>query len=140
MRRFGWTLRRAAWWRSECSGEKRSAATGGDSAAVAPGAVEGTAVAASPVGTRRTVMFLGTSLTAGLGLDADSAYPQQVQRRIDAARLPFEAVNAGVSGETSAGLLQRLDWVVQHPAAGFVVGRGADYGLRGPSVQARPGP
>ncbi len=126
----------AAWWSSACSGEKRSAATGGDSAAVAPRAVEGTAVATSPVGTRRTVMFLGTSLTAGLGLDADSAYPQQVQRRIDAARLPFEAVNAGVSGETSAGLLQRLDWVLQHPAAVIVVETGANDGLRGQSVEA----
>src|SRR5258708_26983490 len=128
MRRFGWTLRRAAWWRSECSGEKRSGATGGDSAAVAPRAVEGTAVAASPVGTRRTVMFLGTSLTAGLGLDADSAYPQQVQRRIDAARLPFEAVNAGVSGETAAGLLERLAWVLQHPSAVDAGGAGAAAG------------
>src|SRR5258708_17612885 len=102
MRRFGWSLRLAAWCSSACSGEKRSAATGGDSAAVAPRAVEGTAVAASPVGTRRTVMFLGTSLTAGLGLDADSAYPQQVQRRIDAARLPFAPVEAGVSAESSS--------------------------------------
>lgn len=85
---------------------------------------------------RRTIMFLGTSLTAGLGLDADSAYPQQVQRRIDAAGLPFEAVNAGVSGETSAGLLQRLDWVLQHPAAVIVVETGANDGLRGQSVEA----
>src|SRR5260221_9619777 len=108
MRRFGWTLMLAAWWSSACSGEKRSAATGGDSATVAPRAVEGTAVATSPVGTRRTVMFLGTSLTAGLGLDAASAYPPQGQRRTDAPRLPFAAVTAGVRVETAAGLLRRL--------------------------------
>src|SRR6188508_756491 len=59
---------------------------------------------------RRTILFLGTSLTAGLGLDPDSAYPQQIQRKIDASRLPYQVANAGVSGETSAGLLRRLDW------------------------------
>ena len=88
------------------------------------------------VAAQRTVLFLGTSLTAGLGLEPDSAYPQQVQRRIDAARLPYQAVNAGVSGETSAGLLRRLDWVLQDSAAMIVVETGANDGLRGQSVDA----
>ena len=85
---------------------------------------------------RRTVLFLGTSLTAGLGLESDSAFPQQVQRKIDAGALPYQTVNAGVSGETSAGLLRRLDWVLQEPAAVIVVETGANDGLRGQSVAA----
>jgi acyl-CoA thioesterase I len=85
---------------------------------------------------RRTLLFLGTSLTAGLGLDPDSAYPQQIQRKIDAKGLPYQVVNAGVSGETSAGLLRRLDWVLRQPAAVIVVETGANDGLRGLPVSA----
>jgi acyl-CoA thioesterase-1 len=81
------------------------------------------------------VLFLGTSLTAGLGLEPDSAFPQQLQRKIDAAGLPYQTVNAGVSGETSAGLLRRLDWVLQRPASVIVVETGANDGLRGLSVE-----
>lgn len=85
---------------------------------------------------RRTVLFLGTSLTAGLGLDPDSAYPQLIQRKIDASALPYQVVNAGVSGETSAGLLRRLDWVLQSPADVIVVETGANDGLRGIPVSS----
>jgi acyl-CoA thioesterase-1 len=85
---------------------------------------------------QRTLLFLGTSLTAGLGLDPDSAFPQQIQRKIDANRLPYQVVNAGVSGETSAGLLRRLDWVLRQPAAVIVVETGANDGLRGLPVSA----
>ena len=84
---------------------------------------------------RGTVLFLGTSLTAGLGLEPDSAYPQQLQRKIDAAALPYQTVNAGVSGETSAGLLRRLDWVLRRPAAVIVVETGANDALRGQPVE-----
>ena len=85
---------------------------------------------------RGTLLFLGTSLTAGLGLDPDSAFPQRIQRKIDASRLPYQVVNAGVSGETSAGLLRRLDWVLRQPAAVIVVETGANDGLRGLPVSA----
>ena len=85
---------------------------------------------------RRTVLFLGTSLTSGLGLEPDSAYPQQIQRKIDASGLPYQVVNAGVSGETSAGLLRRLDWVLRRPADVIVVETGANDGLRGLPVDA----
>jgi acyl-CoA thioesterase-1 len=88
----------------------------------------------TPSGGRGTVLFLGTSLTAGLGLEPDSAYPQQIQRKIDAARLPYQTVNAGVSGETSAGLERRLDWVLQRPAQVIVVETGANDALRGQPV------
>jgi acyl-CoA thioesterase-1 len=99
--------------------------------------VAGVVPPASPDPTaRRTILFLGTSLTAGLGLDPDSAYPQRIQRKIDAAGLPYQVVNAGVSGETSAGLLRRLDWVLKQPAEVIVVETGANDGLRGLPITA----
>jgi acyl-CoA thioesterase-1 len=98
------------------------------------GSAGSTSTAASAPAARKTVLFLGTSLTAGLGLEPDSAYPQQLQRKIDAAGLPYQTVNAGVSGETSAGLLRRLDWVLQRPAEVIVVETGANDGLRGQAV------
>jgi acyl-CoA thioesterase-1 len=101
----------------------------------APAAAAATPKADAPAGAKM-VLFLGTSLTAGLGLDPDSAYPQQLQRKIDAARLPYQTVNAGVSGETSAGLLRRLDWVLRNPASVIVVETGANDGLRGQPVAA----
>jgi len=81
-----------------------------------------------------TVLFVGTSLTAGLGLNPDSAYPQLVQQKIDSAKLPFEVVNAGVSGETTAGLLRRLDWLMRGNFDVIVVESGANDGLRGTPV------
>src|SRR5215213_2157013 len=89
-----------------------------------------------PLDGRRTILFLGTSLTAGLGLEPDSAFPQMIQRKIDASKLPYQVVNAGVSGETSAGLLRRLDWVLRRQADVVVVETGANDGLRGLPVRA----
>jgi acyl-CoA thioesterase-1 len=86
------------------------------------------------VATAHTVLFVGTSLTAGLGLSPDSAYPQLIQEKIDAAHLPFEVVNAGVSGETTAGLLRRLDWLLKGAFDVIVIESGANDGLRGTPV------
>jgi acyl-CoA thioesterase I len=83
---------------------------------------------------RRTILFVGTSLTAGLGLEPDSAYPQLIDRKLDSLRLPYDAVNAGVSGETSAGLLRRIDWLLREPFDVVVVETGANDGLRGVPV------
>jgi len=77
------------------------------------------------------VVFLGTSLTAGLGLDPSQAYPALIQQKIDSAGLAFTVVNAGVSGETSAGALRRIDWLMRDPAAVLVIETGANDGLRG---------
>ncbi len=101
-------------------------------AAGAPGAPG--APAAAPA--RPRVVFIGTSLTAGLGLDPDSAYPALVARKADSAATPITAVNAGVSGETSAGALRRVDWVLGEPADVIVVETGANDGLRGQSTAA----
>lgn len=80
---------------------------------------------------RGTIVFAGTSLTAGLGLEPDSAYPMLIQRKIDSAGLPFQVVNAGVSGETSSGLLDRLNWLLRGSFDVFVIETGANDGLRG---------
>jgi acyl-CoA thioesterase-1 len=77
------------------------------------------------------VVFLGTSLTAGLGLDPSEAYPALLQRKIDSAGLAFTAVNAGVSGETSAGARRRIEWLLREPVAVLVIETGANDGLRG---------
>jgi acyl-CoA thioesterase-1 len=84
---------------------------------------------------RAAVVFLGTSLTAGFGLaDPAQSYPSLLQDRIDAQGLPFRAVNAGVSGDTSAGGLRRLEWLLQEPLSVLVLELGANDGLRGLSV------
>lgn len=78
-----------------------------------------------------TVLFVGTSLTAGLGVGASLAYPAVLQQMIDSAGLPYRVVNAGISGETSAGGLRRIDWSLQQPADVLVLELGANDALRG---------
>jgi acyl-CoA thioesterase I len=84
---------------------------------------------------RSTILFAGTSLTAGLGLDPDSAYPQLIQRMLDSAGMKYEVVNAGVSGETSSALLHRLDWLLREPFDVIVIETGANDGLRGIPIE-----
>ena len=81
----------------------------------------------------RTVVFFGDSLTAGYGLDdpASEAYPALIHEKITAAKLPWRVVNAGLSGETSAGGLRRVDWILRQPLDMFVLALGANDGLRG---------
>lgn len=86
--------------------------------------------------TRADVLFIGTSLTAGLGVDRDSAYPAVIQRRLDSLGLPVRAVNAGVSGETSAGALRRMSWLLQGRPLVVVLETGANDGLRGLDVDS----
>ena len=83
---------------------------------------------------RPRVVALGDSLTAGLGLLEQQAYPALLQRKIDAEGLRFEIVNAGVSGDTSAGGLRRLDWALEGDVKVLIVALGANDGLRGLSV------
>lgn len=83
---------------------------------------------------RPRVVALGDSLTAGLGLLEQQAYPAALQRLIDADGYQFEVVNAGVSGDTSAGGLRRLDWALEGNARVLIVALGANDGLRGLSV------
>ena len=84
-----------------------------------------------PAADRPSVVFLGTSLTAGLGLEPEQAYPALIQQKIDSAGLGYRVVNAGVSGETSAGARRRVEWLLREPVAVLVVETGANDGLRG---------
>ena len=77
------------------------------------------------------MLVVGTSLTAGLGLDPGDAYPAVLQRMADSAGYKVRIVNAGLSGETSAGALRRLDWLLRDPADVVVIETGANDGLRG---------
>ena len=92
--------------------------------------------AAAVADERRAVVFLGDSLTAGYGLTADQAYPARVQQRIDDAELGFRVVNAGVSGDTMAGGLRRVDWLLKQPIAVLVVALGGNDMLGGQSIDA----
>jgi acyl-CoA thioesterase-1 len=119
-----------------CGGDRAPATNGQDGAKdSAPGAAAAGATAEntppSTIGAPARVVLLGTSLTAGLGLDPDSAFPALLQRRADSAGYRVRIVNAGLSGETSAGALRRASWVLDQPAALVVLEVGANDGLRG---------
>jgi acyl-CoA thioesterase-1 len=92
----------------------------------------GTAAPEPPGDTARPrVVALGDSLTAGLGLSPEQAYPALLQQRLDQAGLAYEVVNAGVSGDTSAGGLRRLDWALQGEVHVLILALGGNDGLRG---------
>lgn len=85
---------------------------------------------AAKTATRPRVVVLGDSLTAGLGLDVASAYPSLLQKWIDRDGLNYEVVNAGVSGDTSAGGLSRLDWALDGDVRFLIVALGGNDALR----------
>ena len=85
-----------------------------------------------PAPARGRIVVLGDSITAGFGLtDPNDAYPALLQKKIDAAGLPYEVANAGVSGDTTAGGLRRVDWALSRGAAVLIVALGGNDGLRG---------
>lgn len=89
--------------------------------------------------TKKSILFFGNSLTAGYGLDnPKDAFPGLIQQKIDSLGLPYTCVNAGLSGETSAGGNERIDWLLKNPVDIFVLELGANDGLRGidPSTTA----
>lgn len=83
---------------------------------------------------RSAVLFLGTSLTAGLGVARDSAFPSIIQRRLDSAGFQLRVINGGESGGTSAGGVRRIEWFLDQPLAILVLELGANDGLRGLDV------
>ena len=111
------------------------AACGKSERAAAPRA-DTTLVPADSNDARPAIVFLGTSLTAGLGVDPSQAYPALIQQKIDAAGLSYRVVNAGVSGETSSDARTRIAWLLRMNPAVLVVETGANDGLRGLSVAA----
>jgi acyl-CoA thioesterase-1 len=102
-----------------------------DEARAAAAPVPAAAPVAAAVATRPRVVALGDSLTAGLGLPTSSAYPMLLQQRLEKDGFDFEVVNAGVSGDTSAGGLERLDWALDGDVRVLIVALGGNDGLRG---------
>ncbi len=90
-------------------------------------AIDGTKKAAAA----KTILFLGNSLTAGYGLDPESAFPALIQQEIDSLKWNFQVINAGLSGETSSGGLRRVDWLLQRRVDILVLELGGNDGLRG---------
>lgn len=93
--------------------------------------LRGSSEAGRGAGEVSRVVILGTSLTAGLGLAPEQAYPALLQAKADSAGYRVRVVNAGLSGETSAGALRRVSWVLADPAVLVVLEVGANDGLRG---------
>lgn len=87
-------------------------------------------------GEKKRVVILGDSITSGYGIDPQEAYPALLQKKIDAARLPFQVINAGVSGDTTSGGLRRINWALGGQGADvLVVALGGNDGLRGTPPQ-----
>lgn len=85
-----------------------------------------------------TVLIFGDSLTAGYGLSPEEAFPAWVEKNLRDKNLPVRMINAGLSGETSAGGLERLNWILRQPIDVFVLELGGNDGLRGlPLVQTK---
>jgi len=128
----------AAMAMAACGGGDASRSAGDSGAVAANGATANgtTATGAVTSDRRRAVVFLGTSLTAGLGLEPEQAFPALLQQKIDSAGLPYEVINAGVSGETSAGALRRTDWLLRQPIDVLVLETGANDGLRALNIDS----
>ncbi len=114
--------------REASPGEPRTDSSGAPSRSVNKSSVR----AAPADSTRRklTVLFFGTSLTAGYGLDPSNSFPVLIGRKAAAQGLPITAINAGLSGETSAGALRRIDWALQRPVDVVVLETGGNDALR----------
>lgn len=97
--------------------------------ASAPGLTKAGEAAPSP--NRGTLVFLGDSLTAGLGLSQEQAFPALIEARLAAEGRPWKVVNAGVSGDTTAGGAARLDWIYKQKVDVLFLCLGANDGLRG---------
>ena len=83
---------------------------------------------------KKNILFFGTSLTAGLGLDPEEAYPALIQNKLDSLQLPYTVINGGLSGETTAGGKGRIDWLLKQKIDVFVLELGANDALRGIAV------
>jgi len=84
----------------------------------------------------KTILFFGDSITAGYGLGQEEAFPALIENKIDSLGYSYKVVNAGLSGETSAGGLRRIGWVAQQPIDIFVLELGGNDGLRGIDPQS----
>lgn len=90
----------------------------------------------TPADARKKIVFFGNSLTAAYNLAPEQGFPALIQHKIDSLGLPYECVNAGLSGETTADGKNRVDWVLQQPIDVFVLELGGNDALRGLPVEA----
>src|SRR3954463_8782089 len=117
----------AAPWAAGCapSGERPASAARAESDPPAP-----RDAASAPNAARPRIVVLGDSLTAGLGLPPSQSYPTLLQQKLDTGGFDYQVVNAGVSGDTSAGGLSRLDWALEGDVRVLIVALGGNDGLR----------
>jgi acyl-CoA thioesterase-1 len=109
-----------------CSSDADNQTGAATSSAAAPAS---SVTAAAPAS--RRILFFGNSLTAGMGLDPEQAFPSLIGQKVDSARLGYTVVNAGLSGETTAGGRSRVGWILRQPVDFFILELGANDGLRG---------
>ncbi len=117
-----------------CGGEEAPSSTQQDPAETTT--VETTTTSTVDQNNRARIVFFGNSLTAGYGLDEQYSFPSRVQEKIDSAGYAYQVVNAGLSGETTAGGLNRIDWVMEQPIEVFVLELGGNDVLRGFDLSA----
>ena len=84
---------------------------------------------------KKRIVFFGDSITAGYGINIENAFPAIIQERLNAKGFSYEVVNAGLSGETTAGGLQRIDWILRSNPEILVLELGGNDGLRGLSLE-----
>jgi len=118
-----------ALWLSACQNSPTRPAPGGQPPAATP--------APKAIVTKtKIIVFFGNSLTAGYGVNLRKSFPALIQDRIDSLKLPYKVVNAGLSGETSAGGRGRIGWILRQPVDIFVLELGGNDGLRGIPLSA----
>ena len=115
-----------------------------DNTSIAQGAGAAASATSTPTGVptsvrKPVVLFFGTSLTAGYGLSPEQAFPALIERKAETDGVPITVVNAGLSGETTAGAARRIDWVLRTPVDLVVIEGGANDALRGLSPDAARG-
>lgn len=79
----------------------------------------------------RVILFFGNSLTAGYGIEPEDAFPNLIQKKLDSLELPYKVINAGLSGETTASGVNRIEWVLREPVEIMILELGGNDGLRG---------
>ncbi|MEX2177927.1 MAG: arylesterase [Gemmatimonadaceae bacterium] len=117
-----------------CGDPAENGAASGAGRTAQASAVDTTANASGGFRPGSIILFVGTSLTAGYGLEPEESYPNLIQQKLDSAGLDFDVVNAGISGETTSSLLRRIDWLLRQPFEIIVIETGANDGLRGVPV------
>lgn len=93
------------------------------------------AAAETPAPARKTIVFFGNSLTAAYQLSPEQGFPALIQQKIDSLGLPYQCVNAGLSGETTAGGKNRIDWILSQQVDVFVLELGGNDALRGLPIE-----